>query len=253
MQQQLPLFVQHFLLPPVFAAALYRLLCDVVAALDGAGLPYWVDGGLLIGLEREHGRMLMHDDDVDLAMESRHWKRLPELVLQRLGSDEFGYTVVVDEDSGIVKIANSKVGPMHNGVQSVVFPTVELFEWTDQLAEQQQPRLALASAKFRDLWPQCWLTADELMPLKRLKCIGPYCESTLPTLMVTVPSNSFAYLDRLYPGWKENVVIDVKQTRMEDLRVHNLIKIVMPKWLYDSQLVQVAARELFKLKLADRF
>lgn len=48
-----------------------RLLAQVTTILDDLGLPYWLEGGTLLGIIRE-GRLLPWDNDVDISMHVNH-------------------------------------------------------------------------------------------------------------------------------------------------------------------------------------
>ena len=52
-----------------------KLLHDATTVLERAGIPYWLEGGTLLGVVREQ-RLLPWDTDMDISLDKRHQWRL---------------------------------------------------------------------------------------------------------------------------------------------------------------------------------
>lgn len=53
----------------------HKILHDVTTELEKANIPYWLEGGTLLGIIRED-RLLPWDNDMDISLESIHRKKL---------------------------------------------------------------------------------------------------------------------------------------------------------------------------------
>lgn len=86
-----------------------KMLDDVTSVLESAGIPYWLEGGTLLGIVREQ-RLLPWDNDMDLSMDKQYQGRvlrqLWRLVLK-------GYRVTV-------KYYRQDVGPFRKGEVRII-------------------------------------------------------------------------------------------------------------------------------------
>ena len=59
------------------------LVTELCQVLDGAGVKYWLDFGSLLGVHRD-GDLILHDNDVDIAILNPNWTELMPILKQRL-------------------------------------------------------------------------------------------------------------------------------------------------------------------------
>jgi lipopolysaccharide cholinephosphotransferase len=57
-----------------------KMLHDVTLAMEKAKIPYWLEGGTLLGIIREN-RILPWDNDMDISMEEKHKFRLLKVII----------------------------------------------------------------------------------------------------------------------------------------------------------------------------
>jgi hypothetical protein len=156
-------------------ARLLPCLDRLIRVLERHSIPYWLTGGTLLGAFRHEG-FVPHDDDLDLGCFSEDVPRIKAAVM----GESFA----------------------------------ESWEWRDDCLWEKLSFCSIA------LWPgtreevgiDLWHRArdgpvderleqpDELFPLMSHK--RQFCGRELP-----VPSDSAAYLQRLYPGWEEECVV----------------------------------------------
>lgn len=55
-----------------------KLLSEVTTILESCNIPYWLEGGTLLGLRRE-GRLLPWDNDLDISIHESEFNKLPLL------------------------------------------------------------------------------------------------------------------------------------------------------------------------------
>lgn len=63
-----------------------EILDTVVAIFERNGVPYWLDGGTLLGAVR-HGGFIPWDDDIDIDVPTSHYKKALEALRKELPSD----------------------------------------------------------------------------------------------------------------------------------------------------------------------
>ena len=157
---------------PRDAAEVYRTIHDITARLQGLGWPSFVNSGTLLGLVRE-GRLLAHDDDIDLAVV------LPVSSVLEVKAQRQAFTRMMSETGLAVSERQAHWKVMRLGVPFDLFPA-----WSDV-----QGRL--------HIYPYCpgaVRTADML----------PTVATTFEGVPLSMPRQAEQLLEVNYgPGWKQ--------------------------------------------------
>ncbi|CAO5679390.1 MAG: hypothetical protein NEHIOOID_01044 [Holosporales bacterium] len=74
-----------------FALNLYQVMKDVHEVFELAELPYWIDGGTLLGSIRHHG-IIPWDDDLDITISHEHEDLFVEKIVPAL--EKLGYKII---------------------------------------------------------------------------------------------------------------------------------------------------------------
>jgi len=159
---------------------LYQLMKDVDQVLTHYNIPYWVDGGTLIGTIR-HAGLIPWDDDLDICIDIFY---LPIVNKLKPLFENLGYKFVNYDSFGCAQIKIDKT-------------------WLDIIYTKQQSNkisYALADpAKWALRKNEPFFIYDhELYPLKRY----PFGNFT-----VLGPNNPYPYLRWLYPRWWKSYII----------------------------------------------
>ncbi len=129
------------------------------------GIPYWIDGGTLLGAVRHQGQ-IPWDDDADLEVYASDWPRILELEKEFImfGFEFRGYSI---------------------RVQGQEYP------WVDILLTEKNPETNIVSliGWCKETWPNNWFHESELFPGQRVN-FGP--------IKLHAPSNPERYLKQLY-------------------------------------------------------
>jgi lipopolysaccharide cholinephosphotransferase len=81
----------------------------VVASLEDAGIPYWIDSGTLLGLYRD-GKLIASDNDVDIGVYIRPEDEV-QLLLETLG--QLGHQLIKTRASGkVFRVKTKKIQKM---------------------------------------------------------------------------------------------------------------------------------------------
>lgn len=157
-------------------ARLLRALARVTRALEADAIPYWLTCGSLLGAAR-HGGMIPWDDDVDLGVWAADMPRVARCV-QRLG-----------HALGWFPLPRIALGP---------WEWIDVMPYAVRPAAAGQPTVWPDSAYARLLWPREGFHAHEVARLARVAFGG---------LQLPAPAGYAAALDRWYPRWREEAVV----------------------------------------------
>ena len=148
-----------------YALALYQLMYDLHNVMEAVQIPYWIDGGTLLGAIRHNG-LIPWDDDLDIQIYESNRQSFLQIVVPIL--EELGYQVINDKiitsDQKFARLPEEKP------------PSCDIF-----FARPKEGRLDIG-------WPHAIRVED----LKPLKCYR------FGSFEVWGPSNPFPYLFALY-------------------------------------------------------
>jgi hypothetical protein len=161
---------------------LYHMMNDVHRLFVHFKLPYWIDGGSILGAIRNKG-IIPWDDDLDIGILKKDEKRFLRLrsVLGRAGYSItpvwFGYKIFYSDR------------PFIDGFDySFPFMDVFIFDLIDG-------EYKLAQDEAREMWPKESWPKDDLFPLK------PY---RLGEIIAMGPAKHLDYLNKMYGNdWNE--------------------------------------------------
>ena len=170
------------LTPPHVVQQLYQLLKDVHELFTAYGLPYWIEGGTLLGAVR-HGGLIPWDEDADIQILEADEPTL--LDLAPFLASSLGYTLLRVEPWGY-KIFPSD-GAVIPGGYAHRFPFLDVFvvRMTTSVGTLASSRTCIRG----DAWDKCHFTADEHSPPRAYK-FGP--------IVLMGPADPTGYLDRCY-------------------------------------------------------
>jgi len=142
---------------------IYKMLAILDYILTRHNIPYWIDGGVLLGAVRHQG-LIPWDDDGDIEVFASDWNKILSLESE---FKKFGY-----EFRG-----HTRLWPINQN-----FPFVDIvlmLRQGDKVVQLHSP----------EVWPDNWFYESELFPGERLK-FGP--------ITLHAPSNPERYLKAHY-------------------------------------------------------
>ena len=163
-------------------ARLMRAMARVARALDADNIPYWLTAGSMLGAAR-HAGMIPWDDDIDLGVWADDLPRVARCVQARLGVELGSFPLPRIPLGGWewIDVIPYTTLASQDGQQRRSGPTV----WPD-------------SVYARTMWPREGFYAHELTR----RVWVDFGELRLP-----VPAGYVAALDRWYPNWREEAVL----------------------------------------------
>lgn len=161
-------------------------------------IDYFMIAGTLLGSERYENRMPW-DDDIDIAIFDENVKKFESIIFKSKGLGVrrtfYGYKIFDLELSH----------PLKNEWE---YPFVDVFRMTKSGNDVHYSNIFA-----RIWWHKEALKMNEIYPLTRRK---------FANLMLPAPNKSEQYLDRAYPGWRTEAVIDSTHVGQKQWRVYKL-------------------------------
>ena len=186
-----PSHVAKLIVPISHRAMLYKLVYEVTKLLDKHDIPYFMDGGTLLGAIR-HTDLIPWDDDIDLGvLDKDFYRKLPKLKCE---FEKFGF-FVDNKDSHLMKVY-IKDRWLVDEFKTVGTPTLDIFCYT---VKKGKIRLHKQSHYIR--WKAATYDYNDMFPLKEYK-FGP--------IKLKGANNPFPYLDGLYKDWQDAAVIEMR-------------------------------------------
>jgi phosphorylcholine metabolism protein LicD len=145
---------------------LYQIFYDLQRLLDREGISYFIIGGTALGAVR-HGGIIPWDDDIDIGIDHRDMKRIPDL---KKSLEKCGYNLVKVWLG--YKVCYSNIPPI--GRYKYSFPNIDIFGY-----EHYKGKVRLDRQSCRDIWPKEYFHVEELYPLRKyqfgdFEVWGPY-------------------------------------------------------------------------------
>lgn len=156
---------------------LYQLLYDTSLLLSNHEIPYWIDGGTLLGSVRHNG-LIPWDDDIDIGILSSNVSNFKAIEPK---FNECGYAICKVWFG--FKIFLKKNKPKKGFCYS--FPFIDVITFR-KINNSYVPSLKEA----RTAWPKEIWSEHELFPLKKTYVFGDYT--------VSGPQNGVSYLNKYY-------------------------------------------------------
>lgn len=151
----------------------------VLTYMNETRMTYALISGGLLGLVRHDGDMIPWDDDIDIAVAKGDAERYAQTIVTALAAK--GYSVRWNTHHCATQI-----------IMDDVF--VDIFE-VEPGSRDGKPVLEFADANARLFFPGEYFAADMLSSPLKASFIG---------MIVPIPRDYMAYLDRTYPGWLTN-------------------------------------------------
>jgi lipopolysaccharide cholinephosphotransferase len=162
---------------------LYQMLHALHNTLLRHNIPYYIDGGTLLGAVRHKG-IIPWDNDADIEV---NIKDIPTIISQNFKKDlkKYGYIVKNKMKSiGWLKVSSIK----HTTPDIDIFPVKIKKKCNQKIIHFSDKRPA-------SYWPKCFMSYKDVFPLK---------EYQLGNIIVLGPQNPKPYLDRCYgKSWKK--------------------------------------------------
>ena len=161
-----------------------NLFKKIIPILEKHNITYWIYGGTLLGAVRHKG-IIPWDDDVDISILEDDKDKLLNLKTEFNTLDLditdifFGYKIY-DKKGQIIKDKDFR------------YPFIDIF-----ITKKYDNIIKFTSQQALNLWKNDYFTIDELYPLKKYQFEDYY---------VYGPNNPYAYLDRIYPDWKNKAI-----------------------------------------------
>ncbi len=149
---------------PIVAGKIYQMLKILDQILTAHHIPYWIDGGVLLGAVRHQG-LIPWDDDGDIEVHESDWHKILALEPE---FNEYGY-----EFRGVSRL----------WVQGQDFPFIDIL-----LTAVENDKVVLQPWA-KEVWPNNWFYLWEIYPGQLLK-FGP--------LLLHAPTNPERYLKAHY-------------------------------------------------------
>lgn len=184
------------LTPPEMAHKLYHLMQIVHEVFDELTITYWADSGTLLGAVR-NGGLIATDDDIDLCIFEKDAHKLYKEVRTKLRAR--GCDIISIEPCEKICFAKdvTKTIDPKTGKPSYRAPSVGVDIFT--VKEEKENIYTYANARANAVWSGTqFYKTPELFPL-RLAPFGP--------LMIWIPYDPHAYLDRTYQNWNKDAYI----------------------------------------------
>lgn len=195
------------MLPKSHLLLFYRMMRDVHNVFEKYKIPYFADGGTLLGAIRHKG-LIPWDDDLDIGI-------LPEskkAVMDSMGDlEKQGYGV--SSVGGILKvyIVNKWI---RSPIKYSANPTLDVFVY-----HKKGKFIQLEHPGLFSMWPTAKYSIQEFYPL-RLYDFGPF--------QIYGACDGVGYCDRIYPGWDKIGVVELRCGPTVDMSISKNKKVKLP-------------------------
>lgn len=208
--------IQKLIIPESHQQLLYQLVGDVSKILDENNIPYFIDGGTLLGAVRHHD-LIPWDDDADFGMLTNdYFMKFPKVIKQ---IEKLGYSVDTS-DTYLTKIY-IKGKWLYDKFKTVGTPTLDIFPYVIKKGV-----IRLYKLEHYLKWKKAQYKVSDMYPLKDYK-FGP--------IVLKGANNPYPYINGLYPDWQNTAVIELRavdrfgashKTKLIKCKIEDVFKIL---------------------------
>ena len=195
------------MVPKSHLLLLYRMMKDLHDLFVKHKIPYFVDGGTLLGVMRHKG-LIPWDDDLDIGILPKDVKKAIK-VINKL--KPLGYGIQLSGSIIKIFIGNKWI---QSPIKYSANPTLDIF-----IYHRHGNYIQLKNDSLYSTWPEAKYTVEELFPLT-LYDFGPF--------KVYGPKNGRGYCDRLYPEWEKYGVVELRCGPTVNLSISKNRKVKLP-------------------------
>ena len=177
--------------PELHLTLIKTLLALVGHILSNNNIKWWAEGGTLLGALR-HNDIISWDDDADIGVENKCWKRVLAALQANLKDvsvkiDDASYHVLIDETStSLIKVYVPDLwAKTIEGDRVIATPTIDIFRYKIN----NNDIVELESVHARKQFPNSYFKYDELFPIK---------ECDFGKFKIKCPNDGIPYVQRLY-------------------------------------------------------
>ena len=180
---------------------MYQLMYDTHRILAIEKIPYFADGGTLLGAVRNKG-IIPWDDDLDIGIMNKYKKKFLNL---KKTFEQCGYTFVETWlGYKVIMIGRKKIGD---------------YEWSHPFLDilfykKMGNKIVPVLKEVRDTWPKAYYLESQFLPLK---------EMDFGSFKICVPKKPEPYCDRTYGSdWRTHAYREwdhVKEEGVEKIKV----------------------------------
>lgn len=192
------------------ALAIYKLMKDIHRAFRKAKVPYFAQGGTLLGCVR-HGGFIPWDDDLDIVVTEEYANAMPK-VLEILNKK--GYKTITTESfckslvKGFKLFINGELQDPNkvSDVLGIMYTGWRVERWFDRPKVHGKETLPFCDIflmkkgcdryYYASGWPEYSVHKNDIYPLKEAK-FGSYT--------ISIPRNPYLFLDAEYYKWSDHM------------------------------------------------
>ena len=216
---------------------LYKAMNVIHKVLLENNIIYYACGGTLLGIVRHKGGIIPWDDDIDLEVGYKDFKKLLSSKVKK-DFKEYGYKIkkhseILEpgEDYNWLKL--QKIDKNSTSINIDFFP-VKLIKKNEKF------RTKSSSIFVNDIWPSNYFYLEELLPLK---------ETKFGSGKILIPNNPVPYLKRLYgDDWDKIGYITMDE---EHYDLDEKIKLPVTKFVPAKPFVKPTKDEIIKIDKND--
>lgn len=169
-------------IPEEHSLILQILLEKVSNILDLNSIPYFIDGGTLLGAIRNQNR-IPYDDDIDIGVLNKDFHKIIP-ILEKISDEKYQINILKSTDN-LIKVFVPNMWVKNKITNKIIgTPTLDIFRY-----ELKGDKIRLYSTLDRQKFKNCYYLKSEFYPLNKV---------TFGVLRVYAVNNPLGYLYRYY-------------------------------------------------------